>query len=150
MRNVWRFMVAGVLTTSVTVGAQQSSQLVEVYKTPTCGCCGKWVEHLRANGFTVRTTDLESTGPVQTRHRVPPEVRSCHTALVGGYVVEGHVPATEVKRLVKERPRIAGIAVAGMPIGSPGMEVAGTEPQPYYVVSFDRAGQIEVFATYGR
>jgi hypothetical protein len=81
---------------------------------------------------------------------VPPEVRSCHTALVAGYVVEGHVPAAEVKRLVKERPPIAGIAVAGMPIGSPGMEVAGTEPQPYYVVSFDRAGKIEVFATHGR
>ena len=130
--------------------AQQPSPVVQVYKTPTCGCCGKWVKHLQANGFTVRATDLDSTGPVQTRHGVPTEVRSCHTAIVNGYVVEGHVPAAEVKRLVKERPKIAGIAVAGMPVGSPGMEMPGTEPHPYYVVSFDRNGRIEVFAKYGR
>lgn len=148
MKNVWRFTLAAVLTMGTTATAQRQPPLVEVYKTPTCGCCSKWVEHLRANGFTVRTTDMESTGPVQGRHRVPPEVRSCHTALVNGYIVEGHVPAAEVKRLLKERPPIAGIAVAGMPVGSPGMEVPGTDAQPYYVISFDRAGKINVFATY--
>ena len=149
MRPHLRWALAALLTTSVTAAARQPS-VVDVYKTPTCGCCSKWVEHLRANGFTVRTTDLESTGPVQTRHGVPPEVRSCHTAVVNGYVVEGHVPAAEVKRLLKERPRVAGIAVAGMPTGSPGMEMPGVDPHPYYVMSFDRNGRINVFATYGR
>jgi hypothetical protein len=150
MAHVFRFVIAGVLAAGVTATAQQQSRIVEVYKTPTCGCCSKWVEHLRANGFTVRTTDMESTEPVQSRHGVPPEIRSCHTALVGGYVVEGHVPAVEVSRLLKERPRVAGIAVAGMPSGSPGMEMPGVAAQPYYVVSFDRSGRIDVFASYPR
>ena len=158
MRNVSRYVLAAMLAVGsagfVQPGsalfAQQQPPAVEVYKTPTCGCCRLWVEHLRANGFTVRTTDMESTGGVQRRHGVPTEVRSCHTALVDGYVVEGHVPAAEVRRLLKERPRVAGIAVAGMPAGSPGMEVAGSPPQPYYVVSFDKAGQVKVFATYPR
>lgn len=149
MRPTLRWALAALLTTTVTAAAQQPS-VIDVYKTPTCGCCSKWVEHLRANGFSVRTTDLDSTGPVQTRHGVPPEVRSCHTAIVNGYVVEGHVPAVEVKRLLKERPRVAGIAVAGMPAGSPGMEMPGVAPHPYYVVSFDRSGRVDVFATYPR
>jgi hypothetical protein len=148
MRNILRYVTVALLACSTTTAAQQQSSVIDVYKTPTCGCCRKWVDHLRANGFTVRTTDLESTGAVQRRHGVAPEVRSCHTALVGGYVVEGHVPAAEVKRLLKERPRVAGIAVAGMPTGSPGMEVPGTAPHPYYVVAFDRNGQFTVFATY--
>ncbi len=157
MRNVSRYFLAGLLAIASVAFVHsrsallaQQSALVDVYKTPTCGCCSKWVEHLRANGFTVRTTDMESTGAVQRRHGVPPEVRSCHTAVVEGYVVEGHVPAAEVRRLLKERPRVAGIAVAGMPAGSPGMEVAGSAPQPYHVVAFDKAGQVEVFATYPR
>jgi hypothetical protein len=146
-RMHWAF--AALIATTATAAGQQPS-VVSVYKTPTCGCCSKWVEHLRANGFTVRTTDMDSTGPVQSKHGVPPEIRSCHTAIVNGYVVEGHVPATEVMRLVKERPSITGIAVAGMPVGSPGMEVPGTDPHPYYVVSFDRNGRIDKFASYGR
>ena len=150
MKSTMRWALAALLTTSVTTAAQQPSAVVDVYKTPTCGCCSKWVAHLRASGFTVKTTDVETTGPIQGRHGVPPEVRSCHTALVGGYVVEGHVPAAEVKRLLKQRPKVAGIAVAGMPTGSPGMEVEGVDAQPYHVVSFDRTGRIDVFATYGR
>jgi hypothetical protein len=150
MRLTVRWTLAALLTTTVVTAAQQPSDVVAVYKTPTCGCCSKWVAHLRANGFSVKTTDVETTGPIQGTHGVPPEVRSCHTALVSGYVVEGHVPAAEVKRLLKQRPRVAGIAVAGMPTGSPGMEVEGVDPQPYYVVSFDRAGRVDVFATYGR
>ena len=145
-----RWALAALVMTTMTAAAQQPTGTVDVYKTPTCGCCSKWVEHLRANGFSVKTTDIESTGPVQSRHGVPPAVRSCHTALVNGYVIEGHVPAAEVKRLLKERPRVAGIAVAGMPSGSPGMEMPGVDPQPYHVVSFDRTGRVNVFATYGR
>jgi hypothetical protein len=149
MRPILRWAVAALLTTTVTAAARQPS-VIDVYKTPTCGCCSKWVEHLRANGFSVRTTDMESTAPVQARHGVPTEVRSCHTAIVNGYVVEGHVPAAEVKRLLKERPRVAGIAVAGMPTGSPGMEMPGVQAHPYYVVSFDRSGRIDKFAAYPR
>jgi hypothetical protein len=144
----WAFVA--LLIAAVPTAAQQPPAAVDVYKTPTCGCCSKWVAHMRANGFTVKTTDVESTGPIQGRHAVPTEVRSCHTALVGGYVLEGHVPAAEVKRLLKERPRIAGIAVPGMPAGSPGMEMDGVDAQPYHVVSFDRTGRVNVFATYPR
>jgi hypothetical protein len=146
MRNVLGAMLTGLLVSGATFSAQQP--LVEVYKTPTCGCCSKWVEHMRASGFTVRTTNMDSTAPVQNRHGVPPEVRSCHTAVVDGYVVEGHVPVAEVKRLLKERPRITGIAVPGMPAGSPGMEMDGVAPQPYYVVTFDKNVDIQVFAKY--
>ncbi len=119
---------------------------VEVYKSPTCGCCSKWVEHLQAHGFTVKATNVEDIYQIKTKHRVPAAVESCHTALVGGYVVEGHVPAADVQRLVDERPAIAGIGVRGMPIGSPGMEVAGVKPHPYDVLAFDKSGQTRVFA----
>jgi hypothetical protein len=126
----------------------QQNPTVEVYKTPTCGCCNKWVEHLRAHGFTVRTTDVATLEDIKVRQGVPPHVQSCHTAVVNGYVVEGHVPARDVRRLVTERPAVAGLAVAGMPTGSPGMEVPGRAPQPYNVLAFDRHGKTEVFASY--
>jgi len=132
--------------------AQRPATTVEVYKTPTCGCCSKWVEHVRQAGFEVRVTDLDDNAldQLKTKHAVPRTAQSCHTALVGGYVVEGHVPATDVRRLLKERPAVLGIAVAGMPIGSPGMEVAGTPPQTYNVISFDKAGSVRVFSTQNR
>lgn len=122
--------------------------IVDVYKTPTCGCCSEWVEHLRGHGFTVRTTDMEDLAALKAGHHVPRHVQSCHTALVDGYVVEGHVPAAEVRRLLTERPAIAGIAVAGMPIGSPGMEVPGADVHPYEVVAFDKSGSTRMFARY--
>lgn len=122
--------------------------VVDVYKDPTCGCCSKWVDHLKAHGFTVRTTDTRDLTAFKASHGVPPPVRSCHTALVDGYVLEGHVPAADVRRLLDERPAIAGVAVAGMPIGSPGMEIPGTAAQPYDVIAFDKDGSTRVFATY--
>jgi hypothetical protein len=85
---------------------------------------------------------------IKTKHGVPRQARSCHTALVGGYVVEGHVPAEDVRRLLKQRPAVAGIAVPGMPIGSPGMEVAGMKPQPYDVLAFTKSGETSVFASH--
>jgi hypothetical protein len=127
---------------------QAPTAVVEVFKSPTCGCCSKWVEHLQAHGFTVKTTNVEDIYDVKTTHRVPAAVESCHTALVGGYVVEGHVPASDVQKLLKERPAIAGIGVRGMPIGSPGMEVEGVRPQPYTVLAFDKAGQTRAFSTH--
>jgi len=120
---------------------------VHVYKTLTCGCCGKWVQHMRANGFEVETTDLLSLDEVKTLNGVPRNLSSCHTALVGGYVVEGHVPASDVIRLLAERPAVTGIAVPRMPIGSPGME--GANPERYSVVTFDSDAPSTTFAVHG-
>ena len=116
-----------------------------VNKTPTCGCCQKWVDHVRAAGFTVEVRNMDDTSGEREKAGVPPELSSCHTALVGGYAIEGHVPADVVQKLLKERPNIAGLAVGGMPIGSPGMEQPGFE-QPYNVMAFDRSGKRFVYA----
>lgn len=124
--------------------------VVEVYKDATCGCCSKWVEHLQQAGFEVRTTDTRELPSFKARHGVPHHAESCHTALVAGYVVEGHVPASDIQRLLRERPAIAGLAVPGMPIGSPGMEVPGTPAQPYDVIAFEKNGDTQVFARHGR
>lgn len=129
--------------------AQRTAPLtVEVYKSPTCGCCSKWVDHLRAANFTVRATDTDQVDAIKNKHGVPTALRSCHTALVAGYVLEGHVPAADVQRLLKERPAIAGLAVGGMPVGSPGMEVPGRPADPYNVTAFDTAGGTSVFSSY--
>jgi hypothetical protein len=117
---------------------------VLVYKSATCGCCKGWIAHLEAEGFTVDARDVRDLMTVKRDGGVPPAMSSCHTAIVDGYVVEGHVPADQVKRLLVERPDIAGIAAPGMPIGSPGME--GANAQPYQVLSFTHDGQAAVFA----
>jgi hypothetical protein len=122
--------------------------LVEVYKDPNCGCCINWVKHLEANGFTTRVMDVANLAEVKTKNRVPAEARSCHTGIVDGYVLEGHVPAADVKRLLNDRPPVLGLAVPGMPIGSPGMEVPNVPAQPYNVVTFDRDGQVKVYASH--
>lgn len=119
---------------------------IKVYKSPTCGCCVKWADRLRASGFSVQTIDVQDVVPIKKQNGVPPQLGSCHTALVDGYVVEGHVPVEDVLRLLRERPAKKGIGVPGMPIGSPGME--GPNPQPFKVYSFDDAGKIEVYATH--
>ena len=119
---------------------------VEVFKSPTCGCCTKWVDHLSAHGFQVETRDLQNLDELKASNGVPRPLRSCHTALVDGYVIEGHVPAADVQRLLRERPRVAGLAVPGMPIGSPGME--GPNPEPYQVWSFGGAEGVVVFSSH--
>lgn len=118
--------------------------VVTVYKSPACGCCRNWVVHLRTHGFRVETHDVDDVRPVKARHGVPAGLESCHTAVVGGYAVEGHVPADLVHRLLRERPRVAGIAVPGMPMGSPGME--GPRKDEYDVLTFDRDGKTAVYA----
>ncbi len=123
--------------------------LLAVYKTPTCGCCAKWVEHMKQNGFTVHVTDMNDLSTVKTKHGVPSRLQSCHTGVVNGYVVEGHVPAADVKRMLKERPAVAGLALPGMPAGSPGMEVPGIQPPAYEVVTFDKKGATRVYARHG-
>ena len=131
------------------IRAAPSSPSIDVFKSPTCGCCGAWVEHLKAAGFDVRVTDVEDTTAARKRFGMPDAFGSCHTATVGGYVLEGHVPAAEVKRLLAAKPKAVGLAVPGMPVGSPGMEV-GTRRDPFDVLLVDRSGRSTVFAHYPR
>jgi hypothetical protein len=119
---------------------------VTVYKAPSCDCCRKWVEHLRSNGFDATTRDLEDLSEVKATFGVPASLQSCHTASVGSYAVEGHVPADAIKRMLREKPKIAGLAVPGMPVGSPGME--GGTPEHYDVVAFEQGGKTSVYARY--
>jgi hypothetical protein len=123
--------------------AAASALLAVVYKTPTCGCCAKWVDHLKANGYTVEVHDVEQVEPIKAEWGVPAGLASCHTAKVGGYVFEGHVPAEVIQRVLREKPRIAGVAVPGMPMGTPGME--GPYKDRYDVISFDRGGNQKVY-----
>lgn len=116
-----------------------------VYKSATCGCCSQWVEHMKKNGFAVTAMDVDDIEVPMKTYGVPMSAASCHTAIVNGYVVEGHVPAETVNRMLREKPAIRGIAAPGMPIGSPGMEVQGTKPQPYDVVSFDKLGKVALY-----
>lgn len=131
-----------------TGGQQEAAPRMVVYKSPTCGCCGQWVAYMRAQGFVVETKDVNDLASVKESLGIPKSVWACHTAVVDGYVVEGHVPAEQVQRLLKERPDVAGIAVPGMPVGAPGMEVPGRPAEPFQVVAFDKSGEVEVIATY--
>ncbi len=120
------------------------AETVTVYRSRTCGCCGKWVQHMKDNGFDVVEHIVEQIENAPNRNRVPQKLQSCHIATVRGYLVEGHVPADVVKDMLKKRPEIEGIAVPGMPAGSPGME--SPYPQPYDVVAFTKQGKTFVFA----
>lgn len=120
---------------------------LQVTKTAACGCCGSWVEHMRKSGFKVEVRDVHDVTPTATRLGVPSKLRSCHTSEINGYAIEGHVPASDVKRLLATRPKAAGIAVPGMVVGSPGMEVGGRS-DPYKTVLFDKAGKTRVFASH--
>lgn len=124
--------------------------VVLVHKTPTCGCCGAWVEHMRAAGFPVQVEERADLEPVRQRLGVPYGKGSCHTAQVGGYFVEGHVPADDVKRLLAERPRARGLVVPGMPLGSPGMETPDGRVQPYTVERVEPDGTTTAYARHGQ
>ncbi len=136
-----------VFTGARVLAAQSDLPEIVVYKTPTCGCCSLWVDHLRAAGFRVRTTDLDDLSPIRRDWKVPSKLASCHTAKVGRSVIEGHVPAADIRRLLETRPRVDGLAVPGMPIGSPGME-QGNVLEPYDVLSFNAAGETRVFQSH--
>jgi len=120
---------------------------IVVYKDPNCGCCKSWIEHLRKHGFDVAVRDTSDVSGAKRTGRVPERLASCHTAFVNGYVVEGHVPAADIQRLLREKPKVAGIAVPGMPAGSPGMEMGGRADR-FDVVAFTRDGRTTVFATH--
>jgi hypothetical protein len=115
-----------------------------VYKDPNCGCCTSWVQLMRGAGFDISVRDTADMAPIKRRYQVGPALASCHTALVGGYVVEGHVPADLIKRMLAEKPKVLGLAVPGMPVGSPGME--GSPKEAYNVLTFDAAGKTTVYA----
>ena len=134
------------LLASMAVGAEPLPEVV-MHKDPNCGCCGQWAEHLQANGFRVKTVKEDDMQSIKRRFSVPQRLTSCHTAKVGGYVIEGHVPASAIKRLLREKPAVAGLAVPGMPLGSPGMEMPGKK-DPYDVVAFDKAGKAAVYESH--
>ena len=136
---------ASALGYALSVAAQSAAPTLTVYKSPTCGCCSKWIVHMREQGFVVKSLDVDDMNTVKTTYGVPVDAASCHTALVGGYVVEGHVPADTVKRLLREKPKVTGIAAPGMPVGSPGMEVPSGEVEHYNVVSFQKDGKTAVY-----
>lgn len=132
-------------------GAQASTKVVmQVSKSPTCGCCKAWVERMQAAGFDVRVTDLSEAALQKEKARlgVGDKLQSCHTAVVNGYVVEGHVPAADIQRMLREKPKIAGLAVPGMPRGSPGMEVPGGAKDAFDVIAFTKAGKNTVYASH--
>ena len=129
---------------SATPRRADSAIAVTVYKSPTCMCCNAWVDHLKENGFVVTAVDTTDVDAVKQRLGVAPQHAACHTATVGGYVVEGHVPAADIRRLLAEKPAITGLAVPGMPVGSPGME--GAYRQAYEVLAFTRGKGTNVFA----
>ena len=116
-------------------------RFMRVSKDPNCGCCSGWVEHVQAAGFQATVMEMSDLAPLKARLRVPVHLASCHTAEIEGYVIEGHVPSLAIKRLLSERPSAIGLAVPGMPIGSPGMEVSGTPDEPYQVVLFGPSGE---------
>ncbi|KAF0802352.1 metal-binding protein [Alcanivorax xiamenensis] len=137
-------LLLGAALTLVSMAASAAS--LEVYKSPTCGCCIKWVEHMRENGFDVKVHETQNLQPIKEKAGLRAGLGSCHTAFIDGYTIEGHVPAKEVKRLLEERPEAVGLTVPAMPIGSPGMEM-GDRQDPYQVLLFDEKGT-EVYAQY--
>ena len=138
-----------VLSVPVVLHAQGQAVLVEVWKSPTCGCCQDWITHLEANGFRVKVNDVGNTA-ARARLNMPTQFGSCHTAWVGRYAIEGHVPAADIRRLLKERPDAIGLAVPGMPLGSPGMDgpAYDNRQDPYDVLLIGRDGRPRIFNSY--
>ena len=146
-----RRQLLGILSMLAATGvrvAAQKGPAVQVYKDPTCGCCSLWVEHLRKAGFSATVSDVEDIDAIKTKHGVPRQARSCHTAIVGGYAIEGHVPPATIKKFLAEHPKAAGLAVPGMPTGAPGMEMPGMQPDHYDVIAFQSNGTSTVYESH--
>ncbi len=146
-RAVLTSLTAAAAALSLPVGAKSALPPVQVFKDPNCGCCGAWVEHMKSAGFSVTVTEVDDTSVARKKYGLPERFGSCHTAVVGGYVVEGHVPANDVKKLLVMKPVAIGLTVLGMPVGSPGMEI-GSRKDPYQVLLVAKDGRERVFATY--
>jgi len=149
----FRFFSLAVCAAAVAVATAAAPTLtsnakptITVYKDPNCGCCRNWIEHLRKHGYTVDAKDTPDMAQIKTSLGVPSDLKACHTAVVAGYLIEGHVPAADIDRLLATKPQVKGLAVPGMPMGSPGME--GGTTQHYQVMAFDKAGKSRVFASY--
>ncbi len=120
---------------------------ITVYRSESCGCCGDWLEHLRQHDFNVTDNKVQDMGAIKKRFGVPVQLASCHTAIIGGYVIEGHVPANDIKRLLQDKPEVAGLSVPGMPVGTPGMEM-GERKDPFSVIQFKNSGQADIYRRY--
>lgn len=143
LRNLRLFSFLSIACWALPMSAAQE---ITVYKSPTCGCCQGWVDYLEDNGFEVLTHNLDDMSEIKNRFGVSDEVKSCHTGIINGYVVEGHVPAEDIKRLMTEKPDIVGISAPGMPMMSPGM--ASLVPKGYDVVQFDKNNNTEIYSEY--
>jgi hypothetical protein len=140
---------AAVTLMAVPACAAPQALTITVHKDPYCGCCTAWAEHLKASGFDVIVEEHEDMSPIKAKHGVPDDLTSCHTAVVAGYAIEGHVPADDIKRLVAKRIAGKGLAVPGMPVNSPGMEMPGEPDEPYTVWLFQADGKRTAFAKHG-
>ncbi len=139
---------AAILTIAPACTAE-AGPAITIYKDPSCGCCGAWVDHLKASGFKTTVDDSQDMAAIKAKYGVPDDLTSCHTGVAGGYAIEGHVPADDIKRLLKEKPKALGIAVPAMPVNSPGMEVPGEPDEPYTVWLFAKDGTRSAFAKHG-
>lgn len=146
-RNALSMALGAMALAAVPASAADALPPVEVFKNPSCGCCGAWVDHLKAAGFGVKVTLVDDTSVARKKYSLPDKFGSCHTAVVAGYVVEGHVPAADVKKLLAMKPVAVGLTVPGMPAGSPGMEM-GSRKDPYQVLLIDKQGRERVFSSY--
>ncbi len=151
-RQILKMLAPGLLMGVTVLGgrplhaAEANLPPVAVYKSPSCGCCGLWSDYIRAHGFRVQVIEMDDLDPIKRQVGVPGDLESCHTAFVGGYVVEGHVPAPAIMRLLKERPEVIGIAVSGMPAGSPGMPAQ--HPEPYQAITFAADGRRRIYMSF--
>ena len=140
-RTVAKFILSGAF--AVPVLAHAAMPIVDVYKSASCGCCGEWVKHMKDNGFTVRTHDVANPSDYREKFGIPNQFGSCHTAKVGGYAIEGHVPAADVARLLAAKPKATGLAVPAMPLGSPGMDGPRKDPFDVLLVKADGSTSVD-------
>lgn len=151
MYGVKMLMVLVLLSLNFCVNAESGVDIIkpviEVYRSPKCSCCSRWIEHLKENQWIVADYITNDVQPIKEQHAVPNKMASCHTALVNGYVIEGHVPSADIKKLLKLKPEVIGISVPGMPIGTPGMEM-GNKKDAYEVISFDKENNYRALSRY--
>jgi hypothetical protein len=145
-RQLMQALLATAFAAPLFAGAAATTPVIDVYKSASCGCCGAWIEHLQKNGFTVRAHDVANAPAYRAKFGIPDELGSCHTGMIDGYAIEGHVPARDIKRLLAQRPKAVGLAVPGMPQGSPGMETGQSDP--YDVVLVQANGRHLVYRHY--
>lgn len=140
-----RYFIGATTLLGISMAGANSRPNMTVHRSPTCGCCGAWATYIRRAGFTVTIVNESDLAPIRSRAGVPDPLQSCHTAFIDGYVIEGHVPAEAIEKMLTELPAIMGIAVPEMPTGSPGMEIPGFKPEPFKVMSFANGGEQRVF-----